>query len=526
MNSSSARLLHVGLCVLALPAMDVLAFEAAVSPLVDASCIECHDRDTETALNFEELAFNLDDPATFRKWEKVFDLVDSGEMPPKKKSRPDPALKKAALDSLYQQLRETSLAQQEKNGRAPVRRLTRTEYQYTLHDLLGIGGDLASKLPPENLTSAFDTVASTQGISPVHIRSYLAAADLALDEAIELGPRPRMEPRQIDYLSHSYVQMWFERELRRGGNTVLKTDDAFVTFDGRPHTTQSDNMGIRFAVAGQYRIAAEAYAFQAETPVTFCIYRGNDLAGTAEMIGSWQLDPGQPRQIELEHYFTPGDYFYLAPADLDQMPDGKTIFQYGAKRYPGEGLAIRWLTLEGPLEKQWPPERTRHLLGDVEFRAGQGGKHEIVLHNDPLSKVADVVSRIGPRAFRRPLKDDEPRTWAALADPVLAEERGFEEALRIVLRSMFTSPEFLYLQAGPGELGDYALATRLSYFLWKSLPDDQLFLLASEGKLGEPAILASEVDRMLDDEKSQRFVDDYLDQWSEEKYECFFHADD
>lgn len=116
-------------------------------------------------------------------------------------------------------------------------------------------------------------------------------------------------------------------------------------------------MGIRFPVAGRYRIAAEAYAYQAETPVTFCLYRGNDRVGNAELIGSWQIDPGQPRRVELEHFFTSEDYFYLAPADLDQMPDGKTIFNYGARIYQGEGLAIRRLTLEGPLEKQWPPAR-------------------------------------------------------------------------------------------------------------------------------------------------------------------------
>ncbi|MGI9243195.1 MAG: DUF1592 domain-containing protein [Verrucomicrobiales bacterium] len=491
------------------------AFEATVSPLVNASCIDCHDAETKTALNFEELSFDLADAEASRTWENVFDMIESGEMPPEKKARPNPEQKEAALASLESKLREASVARQQKNGRAPVRRITRSEYEYTLHDLLGIGGDLASKLPPENLTAPFDTVADGQGFSPVHIRSYLAAADLALEEAIELGPRPRMEPRHIDYQNHRYVQMWFERELRRGGNTVKRTDDAFVTFDGRPHTTQTDHMGIRFPVAGQYRIAAEAYAYQAKTPVTFCIYRGSDLAGNAELIGSWQLNPGQPRQVELEAYFTPGDYFYLAPADADWQSEGRNVFAVGARKYMGEGLAIRRLTLEGPLEKQWPPQRTRQLLGGVDYRAGQGGKHELVLKDEPLALVTSVVSRIGPRAFRRPLTDAEPKAWAALAQPVLADRRGYEEALRVVLRSMFSSPEFLFLQSAPGKLDDHALATRLSYFLWKSLPDDQLSLLASEGKLGEPAILASEVNRMLDHDKSQRFVEDFLDQWLE-----------
>ncbi|MDA7912720.1 DUF1587 domain-containing protein, partial [Akkermansiaceae bacterium] len=338
---------------------DTSLLRQSLEPLIESSCIECHDADTKTALNFENLGFDLENEDAFRMWESVYDMIESGEMPPKKKPRPDPDSKKAALATLHQHLRETSLAKQIKDGRAPVRRLTRTEYEYTLHDLLGIGGDLASKLPPESTTSTFDTIAADQGISTVHIRSYLAAADQAIDETIELRPRPDRKPHLIDYPNHPYLQMWFKRELRRGGNTVKRRKDALVIFDDRPHSTQSDHMGIRFKVPGQYRIKAEAYAFQARTPVTFCIYRGNDLGGVRELIGSWQLNPGKPRQVEVEHYFTPGDYFYLAPGDHDCDPNGRNVLAVGARDYRGEGVAIGRLTLEGPLEKQWPPERTR-----------------------------------------------------------------------------------------------------------------------------------------------------------------------
>jgi hypothetical protein len=488
-----------------------------VRPLIEASCINCHDGDTKTSLNFEKLSYDLSEPEVFRMWEKIFDQVERDEMPPKKKKRPHPVIRNKALATLHQHLRDASLAKQIKNGRTPVRRLTRTEYEYTLHDLLGIGGDLASKLPPESMTSTFDTIASNQGISPVHIRSYLAAADQAIDETIELRPRPDPKPRLIDYPNHPYLQMWFKRELRRGGNTVKRIKDALVIFDDRPHSTQSDHMGIRFKVPGQYRIKAEAYAFQARTPVTFCIYRGNDLGGVRELIGSWQLNPGKPRQIEVQHYFAPGDYFYLAPADLDCDRNGRDVLAVGARDYSGEGVMVRRLTLEGPLEKQWPPERTRKLLGDVEFRANPKGNYFIVLGKSPMEQIKEVVSRIGPRALRRPLRDDEPETWAALAKPVLESGRGFEEGLRVVLRALLSSPEFVYHEAAPGPLDDYALATRLSYFLWKSLPDDQLLFLAAGGRLNDPEVLTTEVNRMLENEKAQRFVEDFLDQWLELK---------
>ena len=283
-----------------------------VEALVETSCIDCHDSSTKTALNFDDLSFDLADADAFRMWKNIYDKIDSGEMPPKKKPRPNPKLKNDALESLHQNLRRTSLAQQKQNGRTPARRLTRIEYEHTLHDLLGIGGDLAAKLPPKNLSAPFDTIAAEQGISPVHIRSYLIAADAAIDEALELGRKPNLAPRHVDYRNNRYSRMWFDRELRRGGNTVLRTDDAYVLFDNRPqrspHTNQTNHMGIRFPVAGRYRIVADAYAYQAKTPVTFCIYRASDQTG--ELIGSWQLDPGQPLQVEVEHYFQPGDFSF------------------------------------------------------------------------------------------------------------------------------------------------------------------------------------------------------------------------
>lgn len=215
-------------------AVSARTFTADVMPLIKSSCIDCHDAATETRLNFQQLDYDLTKPETFRQWEKIFDRARRDEMPPKSETRPNEEQLAKALRSLETNLRETNLAAQKANGRVPARRLTRLEYEYTLHDLLGIRGELAKHLPTENRSSTFDTVAVDQGISLVHIRSYLAAADIALDEAIQLGPRPRGQPFDIDYRNSPYVHMWIDRPLRRGGSTVKMTDDAFVTFDPRP----------------------------------------------------------------------------------------------------------------------------------------------------------------------------------------------------------------------------------------------------------------------------------------------------
>ncbi|MFM1561299.1 MAG: DUF1592 domain-containing protein [Roseibacillus sp.] len=495
----------------------VPAFAKDFAPLIDSSCIDCHDAETKTTLNFEILGHDLSDPAIFRRWEKIYDQVRTGEMPPKKKARPDPALVKSALHSLQKELHATSRAAQVKDGRVPVRRLTATEYEYTLHDLLEIRNDLSKHLPPENQSARFDTIATGQGISPVHIRSYLAAAEVALDEAIKLGRRPRKAPYYLDYMNSRYVDRWFKLPLRRGGNTIKKVEDAVVTFDYRPHPLRSDHMGYHPPSSGLYRIMIGAYGYQAKTPVTLILIKASDKRGTSELVGIFDIEPGTTRTATLTTYLTPDDYIYPVGNDLDWDPQGRSIFARatgGAAGYQGEGLAISWLTIQGPLEESWPPVSTRKLLRGVEL-VERGDRRGFVptLKKEPLEHVKEIVEGLAPALFRRPLKDDEADLFIGLAKPALDEGRSFEQALRIPLRALLSSPQFLFHAGDPGRLDDHALASRLSYFLWRSLPDEELFRLAREKKLSDSKTLAAQVDRMLADEKSMRFVRDFLGQW-------------
>ena len=493
------------------------AFKAAVAPLVEASCIDCHDADTDTSLNFEKIGHDLSDAATFRQWVKIFDRVDKGEMPPKKKARPDPALKKRALAALEADLRAANLKQQATEGRVPARRLTRLEFEYTLQDILGVRGDIARHLPPENASANFDTVADKQGISPVHIRSYLNAADAALDEAIQLGPKPRAGAREMDYRNNRYSSMWFERPLRNGGMTVMKTKDAYVTFEFKPHVAQSNNMGYKPRYPGLYRITAEAYGYQARTPVTFGIYRNSDLSGISKLIGAFELPPGKTRTIELTEFFTPNDFFYPAALDINWAPDGKSIYHMrvkGARGFKGEGLAIKWLKIEGPLEEEWPPTRTRNLLTGVPIIwLPQHRIYWTSATKEPKEHVRDIVKRLAPKAFRRPVTDAEIESFVSLAKPHHPKDQPMHKIVRAPLRAMFSSPQFLFHAGQPGPLDDHALASRLSYFLWKTLPDAELTRLANEKKLTQPKVLTAQVDRMLDDPRSNRFINDFLDGW-------------
>ena len=180
------------------------------------------------------------------------------------------------------------------------------------------------------------------------------------------------------------------------------------------------------------------------------------------------------------------------------------------KDHPGEGIALRSMTFEGPLldGDLWPPAGTRRLLTGVEFdEAGA-----IRLTKSPYEHMVEIVAAFAPRAFRRPLSDDELEPYTSLAKPVLEDGRPFLEAVRVPLLAILSAPAFLYQAGSPGALDDYALASRLSYFLWRSMPDDRLFDVAADGSLTDPTVLAAQVDRMLDDPKSERFVTDFAGQ--------------
>ena len=494
------------------------SFKAAVTPLVEASCLTCHGDRTATPLNLARLGFDLTDHETFRAWEKVYRRLQKGEMPPPAAPRPDAAGVETALGSLKRALVDANLAARG-NQRTPLRRLTRLEYAYTIQDLLqldeALSEDLGRMLPAEPDSGGFDTVAANQGISPLHVRSYLDAADRALDAAIAVGPPPPVEPFTIEYAK--------SRRLARnaqgsclGCGAVKPLDDGYATFHESSSTylLHSRSEGFVVPYPGRYRVTIDAYAYQANTPVTLTVYLAGGFGALAldNLVGSFDFVGDVPRSVELTPFLRPGDVVSPALADAD-APPGVVTSDYFEPRgnfrdYKGEGIALKTMTIDGPLLDSWPPPSTRQLLTGVEFdEAG-----EVQLTKDPYAHIVDIVARFAPLAFRRPLEEGELETFASLAEPLLADGRPFLEAVRVPLRAILSAPPFLFQAGAPGTLDDFALASRLSYFLWRSLPDAALFELARDHRLSDPTVLAAQVERMLDDAKAQRFVTDFVGQ--------------
>ncbi len=492
-----------------------------IDSFIQESCIGCHDANTETRLDFTSLGYDLQDDETFRKWVHVFDRVQRGEMPPSTESQPSREAWSAALSLLEAELQQANRRLQQTIGRVPSRRLSRSEYEHTLHDLLGIAGDLAKHLPPENESGAFDVVAANQEMSSVHVRGLLMAADLALDEAIQLGSKPPMAQREIDYFHSPYIQMWVDRPVRRGGGTIFKTDHDVVTFRGENYVFRSDASGFRPPVAGQYRITVKAAAYQPRSSITVSLKRQNDQQGESELFAAWDLAGSDYRDLATTTYLRPDDYIYVSADELEPALDGRVIYNgQPASTFGGEGVKVRRVTVEGPLETVWPPERTRKLFPGIQWKAnsenGRSGRaYQAVLSDSPIEHVRAMVTELAPRAFRREVDDQEIEALVSLARPSLEAGRDFVDSVRIPLRAILVSPQLLFQTGEAGTLDDIALASRLSYFLWRSLPDDELARLAAEGRLSDPETLASQVDRLLDDPKCDRFVHEFLDQWLE-----------
>ncbi|MEL7264017.1 MAG: DUF1587 domain-containing protein [Planctomycetota bacterium] len=503
--------------------------------LIESSCITCHDEYTETRLDLTKLDQNFEDVDSFRMWTNIFDRISSGEMPPESEPRPDPTTKTSALTFLKTQILSVNRRQQLTQGRVPSRRLSRLEYEHTLHDLLGIEDDIARYLPPESKPGGFDVVAASQDMSSVHVKGFLAAADAALDEAIQIGPKPPMR-RELDYLNSQYMKMWFERPVRMGGGTLFRDKDDLIIFRGENYNLRSDSNGLRIPVAGRYRITVTGSAYQPRSSVTMSLKRQNDIQGDSELFAAWDVDE-KLRTVSTIKYLRPDDYFYVSADELEPAPDGKLIYNsQPARDFKGEGVRIRKVIVEGPLEPTWPPGRTRALFPSVQWQpvGRRENRREVrqrksdrteSLNNtcyEPVTTkphyehIRDAVAALAPRAFRRPVTEKEITDLTDLAIPSLKARRGFIASARIPLRAILVSPDTLFLmnettrsesstrsesrqdfrQPAPAQtnklndllheestLTDHALASRLSYFLWRSPPDEELLNLANERKL-------------------------------------------
>lgn len=474
-------------------------YELEVRPFLARHCAECHGT-TKPKGNFrlEELTPDFAGKAEER-WASVLDQLSSGAMPPKSKPRPPKPEVKAVSEWISRKSVQAASSRRATQGRVVLRRLNRAEYVNTVRDLLGVDVDLSGLLALDGTADGFDNVGAGLHLSSFALERYLDAAGRALDVAISNRPAPKTVSKRYSLKTSHAVRNPQESVFRVDGETVVCFTSAHYHRVHPPDFWPNDR--------GTYRVKVSACAVQSEgKPVTF------DLIGdTAGLVNYFDAPPDTPTVFEAVVRMEAHTSISILPFGLT-MP-GK-VTKVGVDHYTGPGLAVQWMEVEGPLVESWPPESHRRLFGDLaQVATGKYRDRLEVVSSRPQADAERIVRDFAARAFRRPVGDSDVRPFLDIVESRLAEKDSFEQAVRAGLAAVMSSPRFLFLDERPGKLDDYALASRLSYFLWSSMPDLELFQLAAERKLGRPEILREQVERMLRSPKADALTTNFCGQW-------------
>jgi hypothetical protein len=490
--------LFISFCGTSISAVPVAAF-------LEGHCIECHDADVKKGgLDLTSLTFDKLDASSLKAWQHIFERVRDGEMPPKKKPQPEKNEKDLFLAALKEPLLKTDQADIAANGRVRSRRLTRVEYEHTLHDLLGIDIPLKTLLPEDWASHGFETVADGQQLSHHQLARYLDVADLALDDAFD-----RATKGDATYAKHHTPEMLIKN---RGGNyrgPDLKNGESItwpigLQFFGRTPTWAP--------AGGWYRITLRGV--RGINPTGDGAVWGTLRSGACEssapllhLIGLVEATATQ-RDMTFEAWIEENHRLELRPNDgtHKRAPTGAKggNVSFAGRNLEKEGYA-------GIAHRGIDIERIYPIANADGVRKKLfGGDGLDALKAENIDKL---VNRFATRAFRRPVTEAQSAPYRQIAAQSLQEGDSVLESLRAAYRAILCSPRFLTFIEAPGPLDDHAIASRLSFALWCSMPDQELLELANQNKLRDPQTLAQQVERLLSHAKAKRFIASFTDQW-------------
>jgi Protein of unknown function (DUF1592)/Protein of unknown function (DUF1588)/Protein of unknown function (DUF1587)/Protein of unknown function (DUF1585)/Protein of unknown function (DUF1595)/Planctomycete cytochrome C len=483
--------------------------DESVRPFLAHHCQGCHAGDKPKGkFRLETLTQDFDDKANRELWLAVSQQVESGAMPPKGKPRPAKKDVTALTDWIRGRAETAEGALIRIQGRVPIRRLNRSEYENTVRDLLGVDIDLKDVLPSDLPVNGFDNGAEALHVSSFLMEQYLEAADKVLDAAIVNGRKPWMIKKRFNIKD--------EKSVSPKGSVYRHLDDSVAIFSSWASANIQVTLWQFFShFRGKYRFRISAYAYQTDKPVTFHMTAGTMQAVTEErIVGYYDVPAGKPTTIEFIEKLDPKNTVRFVVDNLGVIPP--VIEKIGAEKYKGPGLAIQWVEIEGPLHETWPPPSHRRLFGDLTQASAPTAEDKArleVVSKQPLVDAERLLRAFLRRAFRRNITDEDVKPFLARVKAKLDAKFSFEQAMRVGYKAVLVSPHFLFLREKPGKLDDFALASRLSYFLWSSMPDEELLGLAEKGKLHQPDTLRTQVERMLKDARASAFTTNFAGQW-------------
>ena len=455
-------------------------FRNRVVPLLRTYCYDCHGEQEEVALTKD---LSVDDLRRNRSvWIRAIAQLRNGTMPPADGPELDSGLRAEFIELLSECATSVDCVHDPNAGKVAMRRLNRFEYRNTIRDLTGVDYTPADGFPGDDVGYGFDNIGDVLSLPPLLMEKYLDAAIDITGQAIYTPPAP-----MIFEVEKQASQLEGAARYARGSAAVLAS-----------HGTVSLPVDLPFS--GRFKLTIRARGDQAgDEPVRVEVVHGRERrvvdvpSSDPEEYDIWfRLGRGS-RKIDLTFI---NDYYVEGKADRN--------------------LHLFSVKLEGQQEMTAPeiapqlPASHRRLI--------------FVQPGDDLTEdqaASLVLSRFASRAFRRPATNDEVQRLAQLSASVRADGGSFDASIQVAMQAVLVSPHFLFKverKEGQGEkesiaLSQYELATRISYFLWSSMPDDELLLMAHQGTLTDEKPLLEKVGRMIQDSRSNQFVEHFAGQW-------------
>lgn len=467
---------------------DPEAFGKRVLPLLQEYCLRCHnaekakgDLDLSGFKDFASITRNR------KTWESVRENIDNGKMPPLEEdaqpTEEDLAFLSGWLEGVLSQAPSEATAQP---GHVTMRRLNRAEYDRTIRDLVGIDFHPSADFPSDDVGYGFDNIGDVLTLSPLLLEKYLAAAEQIAARAIV-----------TDRTNYGERKGWDDKGLRAEGGNSLGGDIRALA------TTGEIRIRPKLPSPGEYLLRVRAYGQQA----------GDELVKMAIRDGDRDLQVVEVKAVEGE-------------AETFEVP--VTVQEAGPRRFAvaflndfynekitdgarDRNLFVEWLEIQGPITVETGPLPGSHTA--IIDRAPKGDSDA-----DWAEASRAILGRFATRAFRRPVEKDDLERLVALVLQSKGDGDNFERCIQIGVTAVLVSPNFLF-RVEPTSVGavvpldDYAMASRLSYFLWSSMPDEELFRLAAEGKLSSPEVLKAQAVRMMGDPKAEALVENFAMQW-------------
>ncbi len=522
------------------PAVGLSADEPDAFTLVGNSCLDCHDEVTKKGgLRLDNLDPVGTGTANMETWLHVYDQVASGVMPPKKKAFSTEEIEQFT-DTLGAELAQFDRENQDSVGRVILRRLSSSEYENIVRDLLFLPHlSVAQYVPADTEYHGIQNVANRQQLAYNQIAQYLEAAEASLQAAVALLPEPKYPKRRFPPTKLSAHRKVFQNARVIAEEKLVLIKEPVESQGPWTLFTTPNEPGyytLRFR-AQSTRIANSAFEDNPKTAPKLLPAEKDQTVSLGVALG---------RYLETFNVTPEGDTYECTvwlhgderiSIHFADLPFRDTKFVGGKKPEIWDGVAIEWAEMEGPHLEMWPPRSHQAILGTLQMKKwteasgllpprtiarGTGQKREahraprgpyFIESNDPPKDSERLLRRFMERAYRRPVTDGEVKEMQLTVLEAVEKKICFQDAMLIAYKAILCSPDFLFVTETPGQLPGNELATRLALYLWRTLPDKRLIELGSSGELLKPEVLRAEAKRMINNPRADRFINDFTDQW-------------